>query len=158
MAKLQSANQLVPGEMPSAAQILQTPEAVQAERMLRNNPSSGPAFVAQDNANNQARMGLLQNIAGTDDQLSAAVQARRDATSPFFKDYLSPSDPQQRYKTAQGLLGDLSGQYARPDYEALQQAKGIASKVARGVIDEGTGADLMNQISVKSNKAQKVLD
>lgn len=67
VAKLQGANQLVPGEMPSAAQVLQTPEAVQAERMLRNNPSSGPAFVAQDNANNQARMGLLQNIAGTDD-------------------------------------------------------------------------------------------
>lgn len=57
-----------------------------------------------------------------------------------------------------GLLGDLKGQYARPDYDALQQAKGIASKVARGLLDEGQGADLMNQIDVKSPKAQKVLD
>lgn len=126
--------------------------------MLRNNPASGPAFVAQDNANNAARMGLLQKIAGTDDDLAAAIQTRRDATAPYFKDALSPSNPQQRYKTAVGLLGDLKGQYARPDYDALQQAKGIASKVARGALDEGQGADLLNQITVKSNKAQKVLD
>lgn len=77
--------------------------------MLRNNPASGPAFVAQDNANNSARMGILQNIAGSDDDLASAVQARRDATAPYFKDALSPSNPQQRYKTAMGLLGDLSG-------------------------------------------------
>ncbi|WP_448098145.1 hypothetical protein [Luteibacter yeojuensis] len=57
-----------------------------------------------------------------------------------------------------GLLGDLKGQYARPDYDALQQAKAIASKVARGALDEGQGADLLNQITVKSKKAQKVLD
>lgn len=71
--RLANAPALVPGEVPSAAQVLQTPEAVQAERMLRNNPASGPAFVAQDNANNQARLGLLQTIAGTDDDLAAAV-------------------------------------------------------------------------------------
>lgn len=118
--RLASAPALVPGEVPSAAQVLQTPEAVQAERMLRNNPSSGPAFVAQDNANNSARLGLLQQVAGTDDDLANAVQARRDATAPYFKDALSPSNPQQRYKTAMGLLGDLKGQYARPDYDALQ--------------------------------------
>jgi hypothetical protein len=52
IAKLTNAPQFVPGEVPSAAQVLQTPEAVQAERMLRNNPASAPAFVAQDNANN----------------------------------------------------------------------------------------------------------
>lgn len=135
--RLASAPALVRGEVPSAAQVLQTPEAVQAERMLRNNPSSGPAFVAQDNANNQARMGILQNIAGSDDDLAAAVQARRDATAPYFKDALSPNNPQQRYKTAMSLLGDLKGQYARPDYDALQQAKGIASKVSHGLLDEG---------------------
>jgi hypothetical protein len=158
VAKLQAADNFVPGEAPSAAQVLQTPEAVQAERMLRNNPSSGPAFVGQDNANNSARMGILQNIAGTDDDLAAAVQARRDATAPYFKDALSPNNPQQRYKTAMGLLGDLKGQYARPDYDALQQAKGIASKVSRGTLGEGEATDLLNQISVKTNKAQKVLD
>ncbi|WP_426284962.1 hypothetical protein [Luteibacter sp. E-22] len=156
--RLASAPAFVPGEVPSAAQVLQTPEAVQAERMLRNNPASATAFVAQDNSNNAARMGLLQQIAGTDDDLTAAVQARRDATAPYFKDYLSPSNPQQRYKTAVGLLGDVKGQVFRPDYEALQQAKSIASKVARGTLDEGQGADLLNQITVKSKKAQKVLD
>lgn len=156
--RLANAPAFVPGEVPSAAQVLQTPEAVQAERMLRNNPASATAFVAQDNSNNAARMGLLQQIAGTDDDLTAAVQARRDATAPYFKDYLSPSNPQQRYKTAVGLLGDVKGQIFRPDYEALQQAKTIASKVARGALDEGQGADLLNQITVKSKKAQKVLD
>ncbi|SEO74367.1 hypothetical protein SAMN02800692_1853 [Luteibacter sp. UNC138MFCol5.1] len=158
LQRLANAPELVPGEVPSAAQVLQTPEAVQAERMLRNNPASAPAFVAQDNANNATRLGLLQQAAGSDDELAAAVQARRDATAPYFKEYLSPSNPEQRYKTAVGILGDIKGETFRPDYDALQEAKAIASKVAKGTLDEGQGADLLNQISVKTKKAQKVLD
>jgi hypothetical protein len=66
IAKLKNAQALVPGEVPSAAQVLQTPEAVQAERMFRNNPASAPKFAAQDNANNAARLGLLNSLAGDD--------------------------------------------------------------------------------------------
>lgn len=84
LAKLKGAASLVPGEVPSAAQALQTPEAVQAERMFRNNPASGPTFVAQDNANNSARLGLLQGIAGDDAAMTAAQQARRNAVQPFI--------------------------------------------------------------------------
>lgn len=81
--KLRSAPQYVAGERPSAAQVLATPEAVQAERVLRNNPASGPAFAQADNANNEARMGVVRQLAGDGAALDAAVQARRAATQPF---------------------------------------------------------------------------
>jgi len=126
--------------------------------MLRNNPASAPAFVAQDNANNSARLGLLNQLAGSDDDLAAAVQARRDATQPYYRDYLAPSTPQQRYKNAVDVLSNVKGRMSGADFDALKEAKSIASKVARGVLDEGEAADLMNQVSVKSKTAQKVLD
>lgn len=158
VAKLTNVPQLVPGEVPSAAQVLQTPEAVQAERMLRNNPASSPAFVAQDNANNSARVGLLNRLAGTDDDLAAAVQARRDATQAYYRDQLAPTTPQQRYKNAADVLDSIKGEMFRPDFDALQDAKTIAGKVARGTLDEGEAADQLNQITLKTKKAQKVLD
>jgi hypothetical protein len=46
----------------------------------------------------------------------------------------------------------------RPDFDALQQAKSIAGKVSRGTLGEGDAADQLNQIAVKTKKAQKVLD
>ncbi|UPG96335.1 hypothetical protein [Luteibacter aegosomatissinici] len=158
VAKLANAPQLVPGEVPSAAQVLQTPDAVQAERMLRNNPASSAAFVAQDNANNSARVGLLNRLAGTDDDLATAVQARRDATQAYYRDQLAPTTPQQRYKNAADVLDSIKGEMFRPDFDALQDAKTIAGKVARGTLDEGEAADQLNQITVKTKKAQKVLD
>lgn len=66
LAKLRGGQQYVPGEIPSAAQLLQTPEAVLAERMLRNNPASAPAFANADNANNAARMDVIKRLAGDD--------------------------------------------------------------------------------------------
>lgn len=83
LAKLRNAPEYVPGERPTAAQVLQTPEAVQAERVLRNNPGSASAFAQADNANNQARMDVVRQIAGDDSALRAAVDERRAATQPF---------------------------------------------------------------------------
>lgn len=81
--KLRNAPQYVPGERPTAAQALATPEAVQAERVLRNHPASGPAFAQADNVSNEARMGVVRDLAGDDAALQAAVQERRAATQPF---------------------------------------------------------------------------
>lgn len=90
LAKLRSPTQFVPGERPTAAQVLATPEAVQAERVLRTNPGSAPAFANSDNANNAARMDVIRQIAGDETQLQAAVDARRAATQPFRQANLPP--------------------------------------------------------------------
>jgi hypothetical protein len=84
VATLRGAPQYVPGEAPSIAQASPDPRVLQAERTLRNDPHAGPQFVAQDNANNQARMNVVQGLAGTDADLAAAKQARFNATDPYY--------------------------------------------------------------------------
>jgi len=60
--------------------VLANPQAVQAERMLRNNPSSATAFADADNANNAARLNVVNTLAGDETSLEAAKSARRAAT------------------------------------------------------------------------------
>lgn len=80
---LQNVPQYVPGEIPTIGQALATPQALQLDRGLRNNPHAGPAFVERESANNAARMGLLRTLGGTDDALETAVQTRRANANAF---------------------------------------------------------------------------
>jgi hypothetical protein len=70
--------------MPTPAQAIGTPEAVQAERMLRNNGMTAPAFAAQESANNAALRDEIARIAGTDADVAAARAARTAATAPYY--------------------------------------------------------------------------
>lgn len=81
--QLRNAPQYVPGEAPTTAQVLANPRAVMTEKALRNNPEYKPQFEDIDNANNAARMDVLRRLGGTDDELTGAVKARRDASAPF---------------------------------------------------------------------------
>jgi hypothetical protein len=84
VAALNNASGLVPGEAPSIAQVLtHDPKYLQMERALRNNQHAGPAFVAQDVANDSARMDVIRNLAGTDDALNAAIATRRANKNTF---------------------------------------------------------------------------
>lgn len=74
----------IPGYNFTAAQRLATPEAVQAERMLRNQGNTGPAFARQESANNAALRAEAQRLAGDDGAMEAAKQARTAATDPFY--------------------------------------------------------------------------
>lgn len=80
--------QYVPGEQPTLAQAVATPQALQVERALRNNPHAGVAFVEQETANNAARMNLLRTLAGTDEQLKAAKETRAANSDGFRTPYL----------------------------------------------------------------------
>lgn len=110
LAKLQGAQQFVPGEVPTAAQAIASPEAVQAERMLRNNPSSAPAFVANDAANNQARTAVVNNVAGDDAAMQAAKDARKANAAPFVDNYLTPTNPAARWTQAAKPIDDALSQ------------------------------------------------
>jgi hypothetical protein len=74
----------VPGYELTPAQALATPEAVQTERVLRNNGLTAPAFAAQESSNNLALRNHVAGIAGTDADVAAAKAARKAATEPYY--------------------------------------------------------------------------
>lgn len=159
--RLRYAPNYVPGEVPSAAQALATPEAVQAERMLRTNPISGPAFVHADNANNAARQSVVRQLAGNDATMQAAKTARRQAVQPFTQQSLSDSYPISRWTPARNILKtvvDNPGRMPTADFDALKAAQGIASKVRGGSMQEDDALQALQELgdSVTTKTAQDV--
>lgn len=73
----------VPGFDLTPAQALATPEAVQAERLLRNHALTAPAFAGREAANNAAAQAQVARVAGDDAALEAAHIARREAVAPY---------------------------------------------------------------------------
>lgn len=72
----------VQGLESTPGQVIGTPQAVQAERGLRNNSVTGPAFAQQESANNFAMREQAARVAKDDAALEAARQTRavnRDA-------------------------------------------------------------------------------
>lgn len=66
------------------AQAIGTPEAVQAERVLRNQRETAPLFARADAQQNQVLRDQVAKIAGTPEAMAAAKQARTQATAPIF--------------------------------------------------------------------------
>lgn len=76
----------IPGFTPTPAQALRTPEAIQTERILRNNSETAPAFARAEAANNAAMRGVGADIAqeANPAALAQAQAARRAATQPYY--------------------------------------------------------------------------
>ena len=79
-----SADSGIPGYQHTVAQRLATPEAVQAERILRNQGNTAPAFAGREAANNAALRAEAQRLAGTDADMAAAKQVRTAETAPYY--------------------------------------------------------------------------
>jgi len=60
------------GEAPTVSQILQNPEISQLERTVRNAPGGAPPLIARDQAQNAARLNVLNDIAPVAADLPAA--------------------------------------------------------------------------------------
>lgn len=80
---LRNPTNLVPGSKPTTAQVLQTPEAVMAEKAVANTPQGKIAMTERQNANNAARLDLIRQHAGTEDDLTRAVMQRRQNADPM---------------------------------------------------------------------------
>jgi hypothetical protein len=100
IAQLRQAGSGVPGVQPTVAQALATPEAIQAERVLRNNGSSGPAFALRESQNNKALRDEAQALAGTDADMAAAKAARKAATEPYYAKLPGQKVPAETVMTA----------------------------------------------------------
>lgn len=97
--QLRAPGALVDGSQPTTAQVLASgleggnPAAVMAEKTVANTPEGKLIFADRENANNAARLASLKAMAGTPDDLAAALQARKDATGPAIEKMLA--DPVQ---------------------------------------------------------------
>jgi hypothetical protein len=157
---LRSAPTLVPGSLPTAAQVGQSIPLVQAEKALANqSPEFKGALAARGQANNQARLDAIQNVAGTPQTLQAAQDARRTAIDPFVSQYLTDSKPGVRWQGAQDAfqtLVDNPGRMSSGDFDALSQANKIAAKVRSGAMQEDDALAELKDLgdSVTSKKAQ----
>lgn len=74
----------VPGFELTPAQAIGTPEAVQAERVLRNNAQTAPFFAGRESSNNAALRDVVSGLAGQPGDMAAAKASRTAATQPYY--------------------------------------------------------------------------
>ncbi len=85
---------LVPGSMPRTSQVAGDPYVVQLEKAFANHNGDFKTAIAQnDIANNQARWTSLNSVAGTPEDLDAAITARRTAMAPMVDAVLTKGAP-----------------------------------------------------------------
>lgn len=124
-ANLRNAAPIVPGSNPTMAQAAQDPGLAQMERTLRNNPETGGALAEMLAAQRSARLGAVQNMAGTGATRDAAVAARSAATEPLY---------QQATSAAYFVDANLAGLMKRPVMQsAMQRAQRLANNQGRTV-------------------------
>lgn len=150
----------VPGFELTPAQALSTPEAVQAERALRNNPSTAPAFAGREAQNNAAARGQVAKVAGTEADLEAARAARRDGPGAFWRDNLPRGAEENRFKRAQDHLAGFlkSKTMPMPEFKILNEARKIAGQVQRGSISMEEGDAAIRALSPTTKGGKKALE
>lgn len=82
--RIKSSGSLVPGSLPTTAQVAGLPQIVMAEKTLKNNPNYRVAFEDRAIANNAARLAALKQVAQTPEGLAQAIEARRTLTEPLY--------------------------------------------------------------------------
>ena len=95
-AALQQQGPRVVGEAPTVSQILQNPEISQLERTVRNSPGGAPALIARDQAQNAARLGVLNDVAPVAADLPAARTNFANTISPLASDARNTASKQVR--------------------------------------------------------------
>jgi len=85
-AALQQQGPNIVGEGPTVSQILQNPEISQLERSVRNAPGGAPALIAKDQAQNAARLAVVNDIAPVAADLPAARTNFGNTIAPLAAD------------------------------------------------------------------------
>lgn len=159
LAKLRE-QEILPGFDVSAAQAIGTPEAVQAERGLRNSGLTAPEFARRDALNHAAIRDQVARVAGTDADMQAAVEARSSGPGAFWRDNLPRGAEEGRYSRAQShLAGYLQSKpLPVPEFKILDQARKIAGQVQRGSMDQAEGDAAIRALAPTTKGGKKALD
>lgn len=160
IAKLKSAQPLVPGSMPTAAQVAENGGIAAMERSAAQaNPAS---FAQRSMEQASARLDALRGVAGDDVKLALAKEARDKAAKPLYteaKDQVMKNTPELA-----AILDSLppsvmakAHSLAMLAREPLKAGKDIpAHTVATGLLDasgNSIGRDVAAQSSTYSGKA-----
>jgi hypothetical protein len=129
-ARIRAAGQLVPGSLPTTAQVAGIPQLVMAEKTLKNNPNYRPAFEQRAIANNQARMDAVRGVAQTPQALEAAISARQELTAPLYDAANSTVHPID--DALQSILDRPSAQAALVRGQKLAAEKGETAGLQPG--------------------------
>jgi hypothetical protein len=122
---LKNAKELVPGSSPTLAQASGDPGLAQLERTLVNNPETGPILASRFADQRAARLGAIQNVAGTDDYYNAIKSGRQIfAQEDYSKAIAEGIDPEM----AKALKPQIDSLMSRP---SIQQAKAEAIRLAK---------------------------
>lgn len=144
-AALRAQGPAIVGEGPTVSQILQNPEISQLERTVRNTPGGAPALIARDQAQNAARLTVLNDIAPVAADLPAARTNFGNTIAPRAADARNAASKTVRQAfDAVDPLNDTQFYLPLPEMEAAK-AKflgpgtfGTGSK-AQSAIDTATG-------------------
>lgn len=85
--------ELVPGSKPTLAEIAKDPRIVAMQKVLGNRPELGELFQQRLIDNNAARWNVINGIAGDDQAMQAAIEARRAAAQPQIDSLLTNGNP-----------------------------------------------------------------
>jgi hypothetical protein len=147
IARLRAAGKGFPGYQPTAVEANPSPTGVQMERTLRNQPAAGVAFANADNANHAARVAVVNDIAGTPQQMELAKAARAAATQPYIEANLKPQSVASRFTAASDKLqAYLSGRTSAGSAPIIQQAQKIMQAAKNGSMQEDDAIEELNHL------------
>lgn len=136
------APELVPGSLPTTAQVVANPHIVAAEKALANNPAYKPLFDARANANNAARWDAINGLAQSPQALDAAVAARKGEVAPLVDRLLTNGAP----VPAQPILDQLDALAKSP--LGLRPTIGAAAREMAGQITSNAATDAAGNVTI----------
>ncbi len=159
---LQGADGYYPGHVRTTAEALaDTPlsaRAAAAQKELGNRPQFATAEEEMRVANDVAAANVIRQIAGTPEQQAAALDARKAATDPFYQQRINNPTRNQRYGNAWEAIESVKGKrMSAAEFENMENAQRIISRVQRGTMDEATAAAELKAIQTKSQTGKKAI-
>lgn len=154
ISRLRGATELVPGSMPTAAEVADSGGIAALQRaMSAANPD---AYAHRGMSNNAARVEALRGIAGDEQAMQAAIAARKSATDPLYKaadSAVVTSDEQLREIMSRLPNGTIAQaqEIARMTNRPIKFGADIPeSSVATGRVDLATGRPVMQTTAAQN--------
>lgn len=146
LQRLKAAQPLVPGSMPTAAQVAENGGIAAMERAAAQaNPT---AYTSRAMEQASARLNALRGIAGDDASMAAAKAARSEASGPLF---------QQATKAAYTVDPALQSILNRPAVQqAMARAKTLAENNGRPFSFSVDPSNPFSGIGLQGNKTQQI--
>lgn len=151
------------GVQPTTAELANNAGLAQLERQLRNNPEFITAFNQRNQVNRAAMTSALGNIAGTDADMTAAIAARKAASSPLYEAAKDAAIvPDKALKTLLNRPSMESAwvrakQLAQENGETLTEGKDIPGSTGSMVTDFGSPPTTAAQFQSYSGRAIQYL-